>query len=66
MMMLQLLVSEPCSSSTPKCNTNEKERQSHCAGRCFTNLNVSNEEFNQQVNDIFLNEARRSDSTFTS
>ena len=60
------VVSAPCSSSTPKCKTNEQEDQSRCAERCFTNLNISNEEFNPRINDVFLNEARRSNSTLTS
>ena len=57
---------DACCSSTPKRKTKEQEDQSGCAERCFTNLNVSNEKFNVRINDIFLNEARRSDFTFTS
>ena len=44
----------PCSSSTPKRNTNEQEEvQSHCAGRCFTNLNFSNKNLIFGFKDVF-------------
>ena len=60
------VVSLFCSSSTLKPNTNEQEYRSRCAERCFTTLNVSNEEFNLRINDFFQMKQRRSDSTFTS